>query len=128
MQDREAPAVERRDVELRIEPGGQGDHRRHRRIVRDLHGDCAAHREADERDLLRAGSACDPDRSASILDAERQATPGLDPVAHLQKRERNAVRRKAFVPPFTQITARGPGVPVQRASAPVGRAKDMPGL
>jgi hypothetical protein len=32
------------------------------------------------------------------------------------------------VPPFTQITALAPGAPVQRASAPVGRAKDMPRL
>src|SRR4029453_18444265 len=34
VQDRETPPVECRDVELRVEPGRQGDHRRDRGIVR----------------------------------------------------------------------------------------------
>ena len=100
MQDREAAALERGDVELRIEPGRERDHRRDGRIVGDVDRDRAAHREAEQRDLRGAGLPRRRDRGAGVLDAAVDVPPRLDPVAHLEKGECRMARGESLDEPL----------------------------
>ena len=75
VQDREPAPVERRDVELRIEPGREPDHGRDGRVFGGLDGDRAAHREAEQRDFLRTLLARRGDGRTCVLDAELHPPP-----------------------------------------------------
>ncbi|MCP9487486.1 MAG: hypothetical protein MSC30_16680 [Gaiellaceae bacterium MAG52_C11] len=100
MDDRETPPVERRHVEPLIEPGSERDHRRDGRICGDVNGHGAAHRETEKRDLTGARCMRSRDPRFGVLDAELEAAPRLDPVAHFEKSERRMERPEPADEPF----------------------------
>ena len=72
--------------------GASPSTRRHRLFGSEPHRHRAAHREAEhERPARREGR----DRGASVLHAEVEAAPRLDPVAHLAEAETRGSERRA---------------------------------